>query len=688
LAQAEQALMRNDRAAAIAATRAALRRNRSSVSAWHLLGRAAKGNGDLDTAMACYRRALAVDPRDPALLTSLGAALAAANEPERAVNCYERALAIDPRHAGAAASLNLLRPRSRPPGSTQELQQLIAQADRSWAAGRLPEALACYRQALLHAPAESGLWTAIGLLLVGLGMQQAALAYFEEGARLDPVPAIAAEAARRLCVGNGLPDRAARFTPRGAAHALPQDREIALSLTVPAIVDSLPHIASCRLAYAAALEHFAACRARIQDVIVGHVPSAFFLAYHGENDGPLQSKLARFLGGAIADLRTEAPHCPRAARSHGRIRVGFASAFLHDHSIGKTTRGLLTELRRDLFEVWAIRVMPSSRDAITERIFASADHALELDPDFRRAREQIASLELDVLFYQDIGMDATTYRIASSRLAPVQCVSYGHPDTTGLAEMDYFVSNDWYEPADSDAHYTERLFLLRELPTLAYYYRPPVPPAVERSSFGLHEDDHVYVCPQALFKLHPDMDSAFARILQCDAAAIIVLIRAPFDDWTERLQARLRRNLGPDASRIHWIDRMTFTRFLQLLRVADVALDTWHFNGMNSSLEALAMGLPVVTLPGRFQRGRHTQAMYRAMGIPDGIAASESEYVEIALRIAADPAYARSLRQRIEAASGVLFENPRVVREFERFFLTATRAARPGWAWPTAMDRA
>jgi predicted O-linked N-acetylglucosamine transferase (SPINDLY family)/Flp pilus assembly protein TadD len=638
--------------------------------------------------MACYRRALAVDPRDPALLTSLGVALAAANEPESAVDCYQQALAIDPGHVDAAASLNVLRPRSRPSGSIQELQRLIAHAERAWAAGRLPEALASYRQALLHAPAEPALWTTIGLILVGLGMQQRALRYFEEGARLDPVPGIAAEAARRLYVGNGLPGRAARFTPRGDAHDLPQDREIALSLTVPAIAESVPHIASCRLAYDAALEHLAACRARIQDVIVGHVPSAFFLAYHGQSDAPLQSKLARFLHGAMADLRIEAPHCPRVSRSKGRIRVGFASAFLHDHSIGKTTRGLLTELRRDLFEVWAIRVTPSSRDATTERIFASADHALELDPDFRRAREQIASLELDVLFYQDIGMDATTYRIACSRLAPVQCVSYGHPDTTGLPEMDYFVSNDRYEPADAQAHYTESLFLLRELPTLAYYYRPPLPPPVERSSFGLHEDDHVLVCPQALFKLHPDMDRAFARILQRDSSAIIVLIRAPFDDWTDRLQARLRRNLGSDASRIHWLDRMSFTRFLQLLRVADAALDTWHFNGMNSSLEALAMGLPVVTLPGRFQRGRHTQAMYRAMGIEDGIAASESDYVEIVLRIATDPVYARSLRQRIDTASSVLFENPRVVREFERFFLTATRAARPGWAWPTGTDPA
>jgi len=653
-----------------------------ATPAWHVLGRAAQDRGELDTAIACYRRALTAEPGDPALLTSLGTALVLAGEPERAARLFQQALAVERSYAPAAAALRLLRPASHPSAPHPDLQRLIAHGDRALLAGHLPEALACYRQALPLAPWEAGLWTNIGLLMVQQGMQQAALQYFEEAARLDPAAGTAAEAARRLYVSNGMPEQAARFTPRSRPGTSPEDREIALALTLPAIVDSPSHINSCRRAYGAALERLAQQHAHIKDVIVGHVPSAFLLAYHGENDAPLQVQLAKFLATAIADLRIEAPHCRGAARREGRIRVGFLSAFLHDHSIGKTTRGLLRELRRDLFEVWALRVTPSSRDQLTEQLFAAADHALELDADFRRAREQIAHLGLDVLFFQDIGMDATTYRIACSRLAPVQCVSYGHPDTTGIPQMDYFVSNDWYEPEDAQAHYTESLFLLHELPTLAYYHRPPVPPAAARLSFGLHEDDHVYVCPQVLFKLHPELDAAFAAILARDPAAIIVLIRAPFDDWTERLQARLRRSLGDAVGRIHWLDRMGFTRFLQLLRVADVALDTWHFNGMNSSLEALAMGLPVVTLPGRFQRGRHTQAMYRSMGIPDCIAASASDYVEIAVRIAGDAAYARALRQRIEAASQVLFENRRVVREFERFFLTATRAARPGWTWP------
>jgi predicted O-linked N-acetylglucosamine transferase (SPINDLY family) len=115
--------------------------------------------------------------------------------------------------------------------------------------------------------------------------------------------------------------------------------------------------------------------------------------------------------------------------------------------------------------------------------------------------------------------------------------------------------------------------------------------------------------------------------------------------------------------------------FLAVLRVADVVLDTFHFCGMNSSLESFAMGAPVVTLPGTFQRGRHTLGMYRAMEIHDAIACDPDHYVELAHGIAADPARRADLSQRILARAGCLFEQAHVVRGFERFFETAVAAA-------------
>lgn len=286
------------------------------------------------------------------------------------------------------------------------------------------------------------------------------------------------------------------------------------------------------------------------------------------------------------------------------------------------------------------------------------------------------------LFYQDIGMEPTSYLLAHSRLAPVQCVSFGHPNTTGIPNIDYFVSNDLYEPADAASHYSEELYLLPDLPTLAYYYRPdPPPPLKSRHDFGLLDTDHVYLCPQTLFKVHPEFDEIIGGILRRDPRSVVVFIRGQYDDYTDQLLRRFARTLPDFGGRILMLDQMPFRRFMQLLAAADVCLDTPHFNGMNSSLEALSVGTPIVTLPGRLQRGRHTQAMYRKMGILECIASDAMHYIDIAVRLGCDREFAEGMRHRILAQNAVLYEDERVVREFERFFFAALKDKRPSIPW-------
>jgi len=114
--------------------------------------------------------------------------------------------------------------------------------------------------------------------------------------------------------------------------------------------------------------------------------------------------------------------------------------------------------------------------------------------------------------------------------------------------------------------------------------------------------------------------------------------------------------------------------YLCLIALADVMLDTVHFNGMNTSLEAFAVGTPVVTMPAAFQRGRHTQAMLRKMGIEGLIVADAQAYIDQAVRLANDRDYRNEVSGMIRDRSQVLFEDAAVVREFERFFLWARQA--------------
>jgi predicted O-linked N-acetylglucosamine transferase (SPINDLY family) len=557
-----------------------------------------------------------------------------------------------------------------------QLAAIRDKARKLHAEGRLAEALEAHIEALKLAPTAVAIWLSAGNLAYSLGMQESSLRYFEQAARLDPRCGPAVDAVLRICIALGLSARAQPYVAM-ARHLDPNDIKLtAMTLMIPAIADSTAAIRESRRGLEQALDHLLASAFELAQPDGALGASAFFLAYHGQNDRALQIKAAQMFAKAIPSLRTTAPHCLAACRRPGRIRVGFISRFFYSHSIFTTTRGLVDRLSRERFEVFVLRITPSRTDESTERIRASADRALDLDPDPYRARAQIAALELDILFYQDIGMEPTSYWLAHARLAPVQCVSFGHPNTTGIPTMDYFVSSDLFEPAEAASHYSERLYLLHGLPTLAYYYRPALPASAAvappgRAALGLPTRGTLYVCPQTLYKLHPDFDLIMLGILDRDPHALIVLIEGQLPDFTEQLRARFARTLPRREHRVVFLNRMDFPRFLSLLAASDVILDSVHFNGMNCSLESFAMGTPIVTLPGGLQRGRHTQAMYRAMGITDAIAKDAADYVEIAVRIGTDRACAESLRERIRSRSHVLFEDRRVIEEFERFFLEA-----------------
>ena len=99
-------------------------------------------------------------------------------------------------------------------------------------------------------------------------------------------------------------------------------------------------------------------------------------------------------------------------------------------------------------------------------------------------------------------------------------------------------------------------------------------------------------------------------------------------------------------------------------------LDTLHFCGFNTTLEAFAAGTPVVTLPGEFMRGRHTAAFYRKMQIGDCVAASPQEYIDIAVRLGTDPEYRAEISNKIAAERDRLWRDPAVLQDLAATFIS------------------
>ena len=570
-------------------------------------------------AQDAFRRILKSDPSCLEAWIGLGQAARAAGMGEVAVQSLARAVTLAPSHADARRHYAV---------ALQDAEDFDA-------------ACAHWRAACVLQPDSAMLWESLGIAEQAAGNTPAAVDAYRRAIDLDPAPG----------------------------------RRMKLATAISPVPASRPAIAADRTRASAALDELLAgpVPERTEtDPFAARFWTNFYLAYHGESDRELQAKTAAAYRRICPSLNYVSAHCRTLERRPGRIRVGLISQFFRNHSIGRTSRGLFARLSRERFDVTAIFIPPLVDDAFSQAIRREAEHVLVVPYDLRAAREAIAELQLDVLFYQDLGMEPFGYFLSYARLAPVQCVSFGHPDTTGIDTVDWFVSNDLYEPDGAAAHYSEKLFALHDLGSLAYYYRPQLQqPAKSRATFGLPADRPLYLCPQNLFKVHPDMDDLIAGVLRGDPRGIVAFVEGRVRNWTRLLRARWRASIADVENRIVFVPRQREHDYLNLIAVADVMLDTVHFNGMNTSLEAFAVGTPVVTLPAAYQRGRHTQAMYRKMGLDDLIAADAADYVDKAVRLGTDAAFRLETRQRIEANSKVLYEDAKVVREFERFFSTA-----------------
>jgi predicted O-linked N-acetylglucosamine transferase (SPINDLY family) len=638
-----------------------------------LLANVLESNGDVAPAIAQFELALQLSPADPRLLRGLAAALQRVGLTAEAARLYQSVIAENPRDVIALDGLASMRHRVGAEPSSHVLT-LLRDAEKLLEMGRRIEALRVYLDCARQVPQSPRIYYWMGCVLHDLARAEAALAYYELAFRIDPSMLSAATNAAKMAASLGLVDRAAHHLEKAQRLRPDSGLSILSSLLIDAVYETDAHIVETRRRFDGALDRILDGPPEIADPLRELTAPTFFLAYHGRCNRELHTKLARAFLATNQNLTWTSPHCrvrrPRAAR----IKIGFISQFLRGHSIGKTTRGLVAQLSRERFEVYVIDIPPAVTDEMANWIRSRADHRIALANDLEQARAQIASLELDILFYQDIGLEPFSYFLACARLAPVQCVSFGHPDTTGIPNMDYFISSDLYELGDAAQHYSERLVRLHDLPTLAYYYRPERrTPHRTRTEFGLREGEHLYLCPQTLFKLHPDFDRLFGGILARDERGRVLLIAANCAEWSMRLQRRFVRQLGGLSDRIQFVPPLSFDDFLQLLSVVDVVLDTIHFNGMNTSLEAFSVGTPVITLPGQLQRSRHTQAMYRAMGIEDCVAGSEESYIDIAVGVATNQDKQRELRSLIMQRSDVLFEDPRVVSQFESFFERAHR---------------
>ena len=616
------------------------------------LARVLHKQGNMEEAIVRYNQVLSIKPDYAVAHNNLGAIFQAVGKIEKAVTSFEQALIVNPDYAEAYNNLgNVLHLMGR-------LQDAIASYERALSIkpdfpaayinmgnvfniqGRLEESIICYEHALQLKPDLSQAYQYVGDSLRKLGRVDAAAARYKEFLTIQPEhPAIRIKSALLLPVINSSNETILYYRQK-------IEQEVKKLCNEKIILDD-PY------------ENIGAAN--------------FFLAYHGLNDVSLQKKIATLYLNSCPSLSWIAPHCNEFDKpiKNRRIRLGFVSSSLVNHTIGMFTTGIIENINRNIFDV---SIFHFGENLKYESIDEISNNVVYLPKKLSVAREMIANHKLDILYYPDIGMDPITYFLSFSRLAPVQCVSWGHPVTTGIPNLDYFISSSLIEPNNAESHYSEQLILLRQLPT--YYYQPKASGICkDRKAFGLPVDATLYVCPQSLFKLHPDIDVIWNDLLHLDPKGMIVLINGAQDHWTELLKSRIKEKYPDIVKRIIFISRMDSDDYLKFLNIADALLDPPKFGGGRTTYEAFSQGLPIVTWPGEFMRGRATLGCYKMMGILDLVADSRDSYIKLAFKLANDDKWNKKMQRKIKEKNSVLFESIEAIKELEDFFKAALNAA-------------
>ena len=606
--------------AAEAGYREVLAHDPQHVDSLHFLGFIAFQRGDLPGAQELIARSLALNPANPHALQNLGNVHLARGETAQAAACFRKAMELKPDLVDAHFNLGL---------ACRDL-------------GRREEAASCFRRVLELRPQSAEAHYCLGHLLCDEDRIDEGLACFAEALRVRPQYA------------------AARWS---AALA-----------RIPQVYAAGEDPARVRADFDRALrelERDLGTGGAAAAAAVGSV-QPFSLAYREEPNRELLERYGRLCARLMGEWQgAQGRRAATAAQAHkaGKLRIGVVTAHFHNHSVWHAlVRGWFGQLDPERFALQAFHV-GTGQDGETAFARSRAARFEQGPRELTGWLDAIAAAEPHVLIYPEIGIDPTTLQLAALRLAPVQVASWGHPETTGLPTIDYYLSAEDLEPADAQAHYAEKLV---RLPHLGCYFEPRGAEQPQSPLAAPPEADvPTFVCPGVPFKYAPEHDWVFPEIAHRLGRCRFHFFLHSTAALSERLRERLRR-----AFAVRGLESERFVRFLpwlpkaafhDLMRRSDVCLDTIGFSGFNTALQAVQCGLPIVAREGRFLRGRLASGILKRMGAEELVAATEEQYVALSVRAASDAAWRSTLRRRMASGSGRLFRDRAPISALEEF---------------------
>lgn len=326
-----------------------------------------------------------------------------------------------------------------------------------------------------------------------------------------------------------------------------------------------------------------------------------------------------------------------------KLKLGYLSGYFNQHSVGWLARWLLEYHNREKYEIHGYflnyRNVP---DPLQEWYVSKMDIAHRLGLSSIQCAEQIHQDEIDIL----IDLDSLTLDLACGvvavKPAPIQVTWLGW-DASGISTIDYTIADPYVLPENAQDYYSETIWRLPQTYVAVDGFEVGVP-NLRRDALDIPSDAVVYFSAQRGFKRHRDTARSQIKILK-EVPNSYFLVKGVADrESIQKFFFEIAEEEGVSCDRLRFLP-MTNSEAIHRanLAIADVVLDTYPYNGATTTLEALWMGVPLVTQVGEQFSSRNSYTMMINAGIEEGIAWTTDEYIEWGVRLGKDPA----LRQKI-----------------------------------------
>jgi len=651
-----------------------LRTHPNHADALHLLGVAETQLGRAQQGMDLIEMSLKINPQQPVAIANLGNALLALDRPLEALARYDRALVMWPDYTlalfGRGNALSALDQPTEALACFDRVLRLVpdfAEALNSRGAvllklKRREEAIASFDRALEISPTLAQAHSGRGNALSELGHTDAAIHAYERALQLDPNLSSAL-----LSRGIALSMRA-RFTEAAASFRRLTEIDPECAYAPGACLHA--QLQQCDWTdYDRAVQEIVASMQR-------DGRSDFPFSFLAVCDSPaLQLRCARRFSQQFR--AAQRPLWTGESYAHERIRVAYISGDFLEHPTSYLMAGLFEKHDRRRFETIAISLREDDRSTTARRVKAAFERIIVAD---RRSDEEIAQVirSMEV----DIAVDLMGYtgehrtNIFAHRPAPIQVNYLGFPATTGAADIDYIIADEFLIPPEYQADYSEKVLYLPDCFQANDDQKHIDAHAPTRADMGLPASGFVWCSFHSSYKLNPILFDIWARLLRAAPDSVLWLLGN-----NAVIEGNLRREAearGVDAQRLVFARSLPYPQHLARLPLADVCLDTLPFNGGATTSDALWAGVPVLTCTGKSFAARMSGSLLRTLQLPELVTESLEDYERLAMHLARTPDRLAELRATLAARrrTSPLFDTDRFRRHLEDAFMTMMERTR------------